>query len=246
MTPIPRSPGFSLNPSPRPPGSDPLDGLGRKPGWYRAGKLNGELNPSWKPDFRTGFRNREAEQDDHPDPPRARPATTSVAIPIPGSRAGFALRQTELPVVGLAVVAPRLFGADALRREGLSQGRLRGDRAALGRSRTGLSWAVRGDCGRRHCCYANSSPADVFPPPGPGCWWGQRAENAGVLDLARASGLPFKNRGAITIPRRWKPFQGAATGVGASCATSSPWAPDRLPCSIALRFAPSTTPATLA
>jgi phosphoribosylformylglycinamidine (FGAM) synthase-like enzyme len=53
-------------------------------------------------------------------------------------------------------------------------------------------------------------------------------ENAGVIDIGDGQAAIFKME-SHNHPSYIEPYQGAATGVGASCATSSPWARARWP-----------------
>lgn len=53
-------------------------------------------------------------------------------------------------------------------------------------------------------------------------------ENAGVIDIGDGDAAIFKME-SHNHPSFIEPYQGAATGSAASCATSSPWAPGRSP-----------------
>ena len=48
-------------------------------------------------------------------------------------------------------------------------------------------------------------------------------ENAGIIDIGQGWGIAFKIE-SHNHPSFIEPFQGAATGVGGICRTSSPWA----------------------
>ena len=53
-------------------------------------------------------------------------------------------------------------------------------------------------------------------------------ENAGVIDIGDGNAVTFKVE-SHNHPSYVEPYQGAATGVGASSATSWPWVPVRSP-----------------
>ena len=55
-------------------------------------------------------------------------------------------------------------------------------------------------------------------------------ENAGVIDIGDGQAVVFKME-SHNHPSYIEPYQGATTGVGGICATSSPWARARSPAS---------------
>ena len=85
-----------------------------------------------------------------------------------------------------------------------------------------------------HCSYKNTRPLlKGFPTEkkGPTDKFGKvlvkaGEENAGIIDIGDGWAIAFKIE-SHNHPSAIEPFEGAATGVGGSSATSSPWAPGR-------------------
>ena len=99
--------------------------------------------------------------------------------------------------------------------------------AKLGRLPNYVEAGIFGVLWSEHCSY-KSSKAHLrkFPTTGPQVLQGP-GENAGVVDIGDGLAVAFKME-SHNHPSAVEPFQGAATGVGGSCAISSRWARDRL------------------
>ena len=73
-----------------------------------------------------------------------------------------------------------------------------------------------------HCSYKSSRMhLKRLPTEGPNVLVGP-GENAGVIDAGDGIAIAIRIE-SHNHPSAIEPYQGAATGVGGSCATSSPW-----------------------
>jgi phosphoribosylformylglycinamidine (FGAM) synthase-like enzyme len=100
--------------------------------------------------------------------------------------------------------------------------------AILGRSPTLEELGVFSAMWSEHCSYKSSRVhLRSLPTTGPHVLQGP-GENAGVVDIGDGLAAVFKIE-SHNHPSFIEPYQGAATGVGGSCATCSPWAPGRSP-----------------
>ena len=99
----------------------------------------------------------------------------------------------------------------------------------LGREPTLVELGVFSVMWSEHCSYKSSRiHLRKFPTTGPRVICGP-GENAGVVDIGDGQAAVFKME-SHNHPSFIEPYQGAATGSAASCATCSPWARGRWRC----------------
>ena len=98
----------------------------------------------------------------------------------------------------------------------------------LGREPTYTELGVVSALWSEHCSYKSSKVyLRELPTEGPNVVQGP-GENAGIVDIGYGWVAAFKME-SHNHPSFIEPYQGAATGVGASFATSSQWGRDRSP-----------------
>ena len=101
---------------------------------------------------------------------------------------------------------------------------------SLGREPTLTELGIFSVMWSEHCSYKSSRiHLKKLPTRGPRVVQGP-GENAGAVDIGDGYAAVFKIE-SHNHPSFIEPYQGAATGVGGSSATSSRWGPGRLPCS---------------
>ncbi|MCZ7535735.1 MAG: hypothetical protein M5T61_07240 [Acidimicrobiia bacterium] len=107
--------------------------------------------------------------------------------------------------------------------------------AELGRDPTDLELAMYSVMWSEHCSYKSSrTHLKRFPTDAPWVLVGP-GEGAGVIDVGDGLAVAIRIE-SHNHPSAVEPYQGAATGVGGSSATSSRWvAPHRLDGSAAIR-----------
>jgi phosphoribosylformylglycinamidine synthase subunit PurL len=94
----------------------------------------------------------------------------------------------------------------------------------LGREPTITELGICSAMWNEHCSYKSSKKwLKTMPTKGPKVIQGP-GENAGVIDIGDGDAIVFKME-SHNHPSFIEPYQGAATGVGGICATSSPWGP---------------------
>jgi phosphoribosylformylglycinamidine synthase len=95
--------------------------------------------------------------------------------------------------------------------------------AMLGRSPTFTELGIVSALWSEHCSYKHSRPLlRTLPTKAPYVLQGP-GENAGVIAIGDGMAVAFKIE-SHNHPSAVEPYQGAATGSAASCATSSRWA----------------------
>ena len=113
----------------------------------------------------------------------------------------------------------------------------------LGRPPNHLELALYAVMWSEHCSYKSSRlHLKRLPTEGPRVLVGP-GENAGVIDAGDGIAVAIRIE-SHNHPSAIEPYQGAATGVGESCATSSPWVPAPSPSWIRSFSAPPKTPAS--
>ncbi len=96
--------------------------------------------------------------------------------------------------------------------------------AILGREPNHLELALYAVMWSEHCSYKSSRlHLKRLPTEGPRVLVGP-GENAGVIDAGDGIAIAIRIE-SHNHPSAIEPYQGAATGVGGYCATSSPWEP---------------------
>jgi len=172
---------------------------GTKVRLVRGRKLNANLEPSWKPELRTGFRTGAGTGRSSGCPAAARRSNDSVAIPIWVPEAGSPLRQTELscrrPCRGCVPSPFSVAECPAARRA--SPGRITRDRAAAGPgAENGLSWACFGVMVvRSHCCHRQlQAPLSGFPTYRAPVLGGARRRSRLWWDLGEGHRLALQDR----------------------------------------------------
>ena len=114
----------------------------------------------------------------------------------------------------------------------------------LGRAPNHLELALYAVMWSEHCSYKSSRlHLRRLPTEGPRVLVGP-GENAGVIDAGDGIAVAIRIE-SHNHPSAIEPYQGAATGVGAFCGTSSPWAPARWPSWTRCSSARPTTPASV-
>jgi phosphoribosylformylglycinamidine synthase len=116
---------------------------------------------------------------------------------------------------------------DLVREHGLTAEEYRRFTDLIGREPTIVELGIVSAMWNEHCSY-KSSRLHLRGLPTSAPWVIQGpGENAGVIDIGDGQAIVFKME-SHNHPSFIEPYQGAATGWGASCATCSPWGRGRL------------------
>ena len=127
---------------------------------------------------------------------------------------------------------------------GLTDGERDEVEAILGRPPNHLELALFAVMWSEHCSYKSSRVhLRRLPTEAPHVLVGP-GENAGVIDAGDGIAVAIRIE-SHNHPSAIEPYQGAATGVGGSCGTSSPWgpapSPSWTPCSSAIPPRPASS-----